>query len=257
MRSPAGLYLLFGPSSRPRRSDVLAALKGLPDIAVSHDPASSTAEPGDDAAKTFGMAENWLELLISGMTFDLLGLAPGPGMVKPQIAHRIACDSDADLESMEALALVAGPHLADAANSLPIVRAMLKLGCGLASVLDGANTLCWSPARTAMAKSMFCGSVDRWLGGGPVPGLGLTAFRVDQDGALSSEGLDFFVDQELRLSPDLAQDRIAATRLGVRLVHEIVGTGRVDVPREFVTEAGERVWLEPQAATGLIEVVRM
>ena len=128
MRSPAGLYLLFDPGSRPLRSGVLAALETLPNIVVSHDPASSVAGPARNVDPTGEMDNHWLELLISGMTFDLLGMSPGPGVMTPQISHRIACDSEADFETMEAMALVAGPHLADGANSLPIVRAMLQLG---------------------------------------------------------------------------------------------------------------------------------
>lgn len=256
-RSPAGLYLLFEHGTRPMRSRVLAALDALAHVAVSHDPASSAANPPRMDGQPDGSGSHWLELLIAGMTFDLLGMAPGPALVAPQIAHRIGCETETDLEALEALVLVPGPHLADGANSLPIVRAMLELGCGLAAELEHAKTLCWSPARTAMPKTMFCASVEKWIGGGPVPGLGLTSFAVDGDGLVISEGLDFFVGQELRFSRGLSQDRIAATRLGVRLVHEIVGSGHLEAPREVVIAEGNRLFLQPDVSTGLIEVSRM
>ncbi len=256
-RSPQGLYLLFSPGARPQRSRVLAAIETHDFVSVSHDPASSAADPEQSAEGREGYAGQWLELMISGLTFDLLGLAPAPSVKPPEVAHRMALDVDCNPDEKEAMALVPGPHLADAANSLPIVRAMLDIGCKLARALEDVEAICWSPSRSAMSTGLLCRSVDAWLGGGPFPALGITAFSQGEDGCLVSEGLAFFVGQELRFHPSLAEDRLAATRLGLRLVDEIVGTGRVEGQREFVTEDGQRLLLAPDHGTGIVEVTRM
>ena len=256
-RSPQGLYLLFKPGARPRRSDVLAMVDALDHVWVSHDPASRPAEPKDASQGRDGYSDQWLELMMSGLTFDLIGMAPAPGVAVPQVVHRVALDTACDPRDKEAMVLVPGPHLADGANTLPIVRAMLDLGCKMVRRLGGVDAICWSPARSATATEMFCRSVEGWTQGGPFPALGLTSFAVDEEGQFASEGLRFFVGQELRFHPTLAQDRLAATRLGMRLVHDIVGAGRVGIAREFVTEGGERYSLVPVADSEIVEVSRM
>ena len=251
----AGVYLLFDAHCRPDRDAICAALESLPLVGITHDP---TEAPHPAAATTEAAKQQearWLELILSGMTFDLLGLAPGPAVEKPAITHRYGCADD--LEGKEALALVPGPHLSDGANSLPIVRAMLDLACGLARQLDGAETICWSPARSAVATTMLCQSVDRWIGGGPFPAMGLTGFTAREDGRLTSVGLDYFVGQELAFAPSLARDKVAATKLGARLVHEIVGSGRIEQERHHRFEDGLTVLLSPRSDSRIIEVTRM
>ena len=256
-RSPQGLYLLFEPGARPQRSDVLAMVEALDLVWVSHVPASGPVDPQDTVKGRDGYSEQWLELMSSGLTFDLLDMAPAPGVAVPQVVHRVAVAAECDPHDKEAMVLVPGPHLADGANSLPIIRAMLDLGCKMARRLEGVEAICWSPARSATDKELFCRSVEGWTEGGPFPAFGLTSFGADEEGHFASEGLSFFVGQELRLHPTLAQDRLAATRLGMRLVHEIVSAGRVGEAREFATEDGERYTLNPVPDSDIVEVSHM
>ena len=256
-RAADGIYLLFPAGRRPDRADIIAAIEQLPLAAISHDP---TEQPkpyphGDDHGDA--RAGDWLELILSGMTFDLLGLAPGPSVAIPTIAHRFACDAHFDPDKHDAIALVPGPHLQDGANSLPIVRAMLDLACGIARRIDGVETICWSPARSAIAMPMFCQSVEQWLGGGAFPALGLTSFSLDEGGALTSEGLAHFLGQELSISPEIASDKVAATKLGARLVHDLVAVGRLEAPRRYTTDDGSGLLLSPTENASLIEVTRM
>ncbi|MBX7540387.1 hypothetical protein [Qipengyuania sphaerica] len=249
----AGVYLLFSPGKRPDRDAVLSAIPDMPLASVSHDPAIIDTGSESGAARK----GRWLELLLSGMTFDLLGLEPGPSIEVPEIAHRVGCDAGFDPEASDALVLLPGPHLADGADSLPIVRAMLDLACGLSRRLDEVQTVCWSPARAAVAMPMFCQSVEQWLGGGVFPALGLAGFATDGEERLTSEGLAHFVGQEIVIGRDLSRDRLSATKLAARLIHEIVGTGKVDAPREFVSDEGITLRLSPAADGTTIEVSRM
>lgn len=252
-----GVYMLFSPGDRPDREQLLEAVEDMPLAAITHDPAEHPPGSSLDGEGDGRRPGEWLELLQSGMTFDLLGLSPGPSVASPAIAHRLACDAHFDPADHEAIALVPGPHLADGANSLPIVRAMLDLACGIARRIVGVRTICWSPARSAVAMPMFCQSVEQWLGGGPFPALGLTSFSLDERGAMRSEGLAHFLGQELSIAPELASDRIAATRLGARLVHDLVARGRLESPREFIAEDGLGFLLSPSENASQIEVRRM
>lgn len=253
----AGVYLLFEPAGRPDAQAVFSAVEQMPLASVTHDPERDGHARTAPAGPADAIPRRWLELMLSGMTFDLLGLSPGPCVRTPVIAHRFGCDPDFDPEAVEAMALVPGPHLLDGANSLPIVRAMLDLACGIARRVPGVRTICWSPARTAVALPMFCKSVEAWLAGGAFPALGLTGIALREDRLLASEGLAYFVGQELVIGAELSRNRIRATKLATRLIHEIVGSGRIERPREYRADDGAMLMLSPVRGGSEIEVSLM
>ena len=255
---PQGLFLLFEEGRRPDRGQLLSAIADIPSASVSHDPSLKGEPEGESAANSDpAHSGDWLELLQWGITFDLLGMGPGPSVAVPEIAYRFGCDVDAGAEGAEAIAIVPGPHIADGAHSLPIVRAMLDLGSGLAQGLEGVLAVCWSPARSAMGVGVFSRSVEGWLAGGAFPSLGLAGFAMQDDGTMASEGLAHFTGQELLLDGRLAADPVAATRLGARIIHELVASGRLEEPREFETTDGALVKLLPAASGETIEVSPM
>lgn len=255
---PPGLLFLFPTGMRPKKIDILTALDTIESATVSHDPSCHDVGNAKTPAKSdYDFAGEWLELLQWGLTFDLLGIAPGPAIDVPEIAYRFGCDVDVGKNGCEAVALVPGPHLVDGSHSLPIVRAMLDLASGLASSLKGVIATYWSPARSAMGTALFRRSVDTWLSGGPFPALGLTGFALAEDGSMISEGLRHFIGQELSIAPDITHDPVSATQLGARLVHELVGSGPVEEFRRFETAEGRVVGLTPDNAAGRIVVSPM
>ena len=82
------------------------------------------------------------------------------------------------------------------------------------------------------------------------------AFAADPDQGLRSEGLAFFTGQELRLEPGLAEDHTAGVRLGIRLVNQLVGQGRVSETEAIIGPEGERLTLEPDVPASVISVRR-
>lgn len=236
-----GLFLLFPKGRRPNRTRMLVTLAALPRVMVTHDP----GKPPTSTVHDEGDVDNWLELMADGLTFDLLGLAPGPGLAVPEIAHRFNCAADIGRDTVDAIGLMPGPHIADGAETLPVVRTLVGLAAALAEDLDEATALLWLPARSAIARSFFIRTAGNWLGGGVFPALGLVAFAARDDGGLRTEGLSFFIGQELDLAPALAADRVAATRIAARLVHELVSLGRLAHPLELVIEEGVRLLLDP------------
>ncbi|MEX0341207.1 MAG: hypothetical protein AB3N06_01340 [Erythrobacter sp.] len=253
-RIAPGLVLVFGRGSRPDREAVTAALAHHPRAAISHDPATA-AHPPHTVARQNPHTEDddWLELILDGLTFDLLGLRPGPAIATPEIEYLFNCDVD-DRSSGEAIGLYPGPHIAAGAHSLPVVRTLLGLGATLTQALGGIGAVCWPPARSSIAPKFFAKTVEAWLAGGPFPALGMLGMRFDEQVGLLSEGLEFFIGAELSIGPDLCADRTKATRLAVRIVQQLVGSEDLTEGRELMTEAGDALRLEPDPVNGLVRV---
>lgn len=261
MRCAEGLYLLFARGSRPDRSALIAALEDVAGCSISHDPSQHdtavAAVPHVPRWRDGHLPEgHWLELLKWGMTFDCLGLAPGPAVALPPAAHRVGCPADLCAEDCEAIALVPGPHLADAPNSLPIVRAMLDIGADLVQRLDGVAGISWSPARSLVDPAFFSASVKAWIEGGAFPAIGMVGFSMAPTGRLMTEGLAWFIGQELEFAAELSVDKIEATRLAARLIHELVASGPVAEPCEIALGQGREVRLAP-GRSGVLRVMPM
>lgn len=249
----AELHLLFARGKRPDGALIRAFVSGHQIIDISHDPHSQEAPPAD--ALWPGQQE-WIELLRDGLTFDLSGLAPGPAGAFPQIAHRFDLPALPQPEAYETLTLRPGPHLAGVANSLPLIRTMLALACDLIRQFADLAAVCWGPAQSAIGRRFFESATSAWLDGGPFPALGLTAFVETNDQALESTGLAYWIGQELRIEPPLSADRVAATRLGIRLVNHLVIIGGLMQDDRIVAPDGTRLVLRPSRDRALINVWR-
>ena len=194
---------------------------------------------------------------MSGLSFDLLGLAPGPPVNLPRGIQTIGYADGLNPQKKEPLALVPGPHIADDASSLPIVRAWLHLACDLAGSLGGVEAVCWGPARLVTPASTFLAGVRGWLSGGPFPALSLIALEWTSDSEVRSNGLKYFIGQEVQLDASLSKDRIGAAKIVARLAHILIGHGRLQDVRQFdLGDAGNFV-LTPSQADIVIEVCGM
>jgi hypothetical protein len=235
----AVLTLIFAKGRRPA-ADAIAALQqqggeGLV-FAISHQPA-----PG----------EGWLELLARGMTFDCRGLAPGQSAPFPEAGTLLGLDR---APPGEALALLPGPHLAEARGLLPVVRVLAGLGAELAG-LPGVLAVCWNPAGSWMAPDYFRKTMFDWLGGGAFPALGLTTLRRERNGAMVSQGLGLLIGQELRFEPDPTLAPAQAARIAVRLINELVESGPVVEAGELVGPDGEALLAVPVREGSQIRVM--
>ncbi len=249
----AQLYLLFAKGRRPDRNAVRAFVAGRPAVSISHDP---FPEDAPHAEALWPAQQHWLELLCDGLTFDLAGLAPGPGSPVPDMAHRFDLAELPAPADHEGLTLRPGPHLAAGRNSMPVMRALLGLACEMVRHFDDIVAVSWCPAGTAIGRRFFESVISAWLEGGPFPALGLTAFAETADGALESTGLDFWIGQELRIEPPLSTDRVAATRLGIRLVNHLVLAGGLEADDRIIAPDGTPLALRPSHNRAIISVLR-
>lgn len=249
----AQLHLLFAKGKRPDRLALAEFAARWPTIAVSHDPLAAE-EPAPESL--WPGQQHWIELLCDGLTFDIAGLAPGPESAFPQIEHRFDCPEVPSSQDYEVVTLRAGPHLAAGGNAMPLMRTLLGLACRMVRHFDDLAALSWAPARSVIGRRFFESVTSAWLEGGPFPALGLTAFVDTGDGALESTGLAFWIGRELRIEPPLGSDRVAATRLGIRLVNHLVLAGEPAADERIIAPDGSPLVLRAARERALISVWR-
>ena len=241
--------MLFAPGARPGRDALRALADGVGGFSITFDPAAESGASADAGEA----GEAWLELLASGLTFDLTGLSPGPAAALPPARHAFGLAGDLAEQNLEAITLRPGPHLAGGEAMVPVIRCLAWLAARLAT-LPGAQAVAWHPARCWSAPQPFRAGVQRWVEGGPFPGLSLAALAQGPDGALQSEGLALFVGQELRIEPELAENPAAGAKLALRLAHWLVESGPLTDPQPLAGPEGERLRLEPSANRRFVRV---
>lgn len=238
----SAFYIRFAPDRVPDARTVLDFLAQNTDAArictVTHRPANS---------------DDWLELLASGLTFELCGLAGAGAM--PQVDLRYGVAAQDDLSASGWLCLTPGGHLSGGRGQLPVVRVMAGLALTLLD-LPGALGVAWAPARTIMSAEHFRRIIPGWLKGGAFPALGLTGLARDSSGALKTCGLHFFAGLELRIDPLLAQQPGIAGKIAVRLIHSFVGGWTVDEPVEVEGPEGEILRVYPEENGKILRVCR-
>lgn len=258
--------MLFASGKRPTRDAIKAFADAHRTISVSHDPLGEpplylvttdgeNVEPQNDAHLDVE-DRVWLELLQDGLTFDLFGLFPGASCSFPKTEHRFDLDQSPGAMRLEGLHLVPGQHLAGAANSMPVMRGLIALARDLVNHFEDLVAVVWEPSSSVIGRRYFESVSTAWLDGGAFPALGLTAFRETIDGALQSVGLDFWIGQELRIEPPLSNDRVAATRLGTRLVNQLVMVGGIDQAERVTAPDGTRLLMRPSRNGRFVRVSR-
>lgn len=223
------LSLVFAPGHRPD-ADSLARLAG-----------SAESSPRFSLSHIAPVGEGWAELLSMGLTFDCRGLAPAAP------APLLADGALLGLEhppAGEAIGIGPGPHLADGAGMIPVLRVLTGLGVQLAA-LPGIQAVRWNPARCWMPADYFRKVVSSWLGGGVFPALGLTSLQRESDSAIVSVGLDLLVGQELRFESSANFAAADIARIAVRLIHALIETGPLHSAHDFVGPDGETLQVTP------------
>ncbi|MEM1195290.1 MAG: hypothetical protein AAGH57_04235 [Pseudomonadota bacterium] len=263
-----GLILLFAAGKRPTRGALKDFTFAQHAVSLTHDPSDENGlhlvEPGaepvapDQAAQVSSDLDNgvWVELLREGLTFDLIGLAPGPAWDFPVVQHRFDLEALPTAFRTEALQLAPGQHLAGGGRSMPIVKGLIALARDLTHHFHDLEAVVWPPSQSAIGRRFFESISTAWLEGGAFPALGLTAFKETMDGALQSEGLEFWIGQELRIEQPISSDKVAATRLGVRLVNQLILVGGLEESERIVSPDGTRLVMRPSRNRKFIRVWR-
>ncbi len=260
-----GIFLLFEHGVRPGKSAIKEFANSNSGVALSHDPSATKLHlvgkdggdgdrPLDDIRQAGGSDAGWVELLFSGLTFELHGLGSSSCVTLPPVVNAFDFASIDDAQGLEATVLTVGEHLAGGGQSLPVVKGMMELACRLVRHFDDVRAVVWPPSQSVIGRRFFESTVTAWLDGGAFPAIGLTAFEQTDDGALKSQGLAYFIGQEILIELPLSADLVTATRLGVRLVNQLVLTGGVSTAEQVIAPAGLRLILEPSENSKIVSV---
>lgn len=227
--------LLYRAEALPALADVLNGSKRGFGYSVSHAPDAS---------------EGWVELLASGLTFDLHGLKDGPSAPASPIATTIGL-SQPDIGEMRWLTLAPGPHLAGAGGLLPVIRVAAMLLIELAE-MSQAEGISWIPAHLVLKPGLFGQAVLPWLEGGPFPAPAFVAMHRLDDGSMASRGLNLLMGQEFILQPGKSEDASLLARTAVRLVDWLVAHGPVLQPTRAILAGTGAVSLEAQFGSPIL-----
>lgn len=137
--------LLFAAGERPRVRAVAALVEGGAGFSIG------LTAPG-------GLAGS-LELVASGLTFDLAGLAP---------EQEAALPPGFETQALEAIVLRPGPHLGGAAGMTSVWRTFASVAAQL-TVLPGVRVVVWHPSDVSGTPEDFREAVAGWRDDGPVP----------------------------------------------------------------------------------------
>lgn len=218
----------FAPGTRPGRAEIVRVAHRSGAFTVTHDP---------------GGQEDWIEVLRTGLGFEIAGLAPAPAARPPIIKHRIGPDEGTAAEFGEPLLLRPGPHLAGGEAMLPVVQGCIALALSLMTGME-PQSVCWLPGAIRLHPPYFRTIMEDWLGGGPFPALGLTAL-VAAEAGLRSEGLAFFIGQELEIPATSHFDSRQDARLALRAIDALVRNGPLSAPLELTGPNEEGLRAEP------------
>jgi hypothetical protein len=226
----SGLSLLFAPGSRPPVEEIEARLS----------PGVLTVP----RAQITNLSSGTLELLASGLAFELIGLAPAPATQLPEINRRFGMADHVDLTDCEAITLVPGSHIAAGCAMIPLVRAMMGLAADLALALP-AKAIVWHPSGSLMDTVYFTRVIVSWLSGGPFPSSGLTTIEELAGGGAVSRGLRFFAGQEILVEPFTGDASGETARLAAIVVNHVIRHGRITGLQELSGPEGETMVVEP------------
>jgi hypothetical protein len=259
-QAEAGLTLLFAAGARPSAEAVeLALAKSDPGAVQGQLTPARKQEVSKQIASRIssqrGRADGWVEVLASGLTFDLAGLEPGPGLAPPDARHFFGLPRNSDSFVFEAISIFPGPHLAGAGAMIPVVRTMAAIASTLANEL-GALAVCWEPAGSWMDVQYFSRVIAGWSAGGAFPALGLTGIERMHDGGVESDGLAFFVGQELRIESRRGEAAADTVKLATRVIDHLVNNGPILGREALIGPSGEPLLAEPSADGKFLQVWR-
>ncbi len=234
---PTGLHFLFSAGATPSAGEF-----------VKLTAEGTTFQSNVIAPDTHSSVEDRspiVELVRSGLTFDLSGFAPSSSSAGCQPKHFIGVDREIIREGCEGLLLNLGPHLQGVHSNLLVVREMLTLSAEIAGVIPKCVAMQWLPSATAISTERFVHNVTRWTDHGEFPVDPLIALQLKSIGGTHSEGLTLFTGQELRIEPEATLDPNSVIQIGKRLLGYLALRGPISKAEEVAGPDGSPIRLEP------------
>jgi hypothetical protein len=166
--------------------------------------------------------------------------------------NRVFCDID--LASMQSvLAIELGENVKGGEVIAPIIKTLLSLSRSIGTELSAAAVY-WRPADILSGFGYFADAVKAYADGGVFPVLALIHFDRNTAGMVSSKGLAFLCEQEMRFSLGMMPLEEGMARV-IRVAHDLATNGSVSAPLELLGLAeGEHLVLTPDSAGRIVSV---
>lgn len=189
-----------------------------------------------------------IELNCNGATFDLRhGASISSSRLNDKSKSNAGVARDAGEVPTEIFSIAPSHHVRSAQSSIPIVKMWWLTAAELSAELKHCVGVIWGPSAERLFVNDFQKQAEEWTESGAFPASGLVKFVDDLDDGLKTHGLSFFAGQELRIEPELADDRDWAKRLGSRLVQTLIHREKITVAEEFVAPDGSKLKLVPSS----------
>jgi hypothetical protein len=107
-----------------------------------------------------------------------------------------------------------------------------------------------------MDPSYFARAMLGWLSGGAFPALGLTSIERTADGGVRSEGLSFFIGQEVLMDGRSGETPVDTMRIASRVIDHLVRKHGIVSLQELQGPSGERLFAEPDLNGQVVRVWR-
>ncbi len=236
------LLLLFPRGKRPGSDVLRGAIAQADRISLSLDHADSDGVADDGP---------WFELGTTAVTMELrgFGVAKSSDAIKAK-ALSASIDEAAEAAGfgqLEALMLHVSPHLESGAMATPVLRALCSAGARIGAHLENLAAFAWPDSGVLVAPAQFSQMMDDWSTASQPPAAFFVGFRDEIDQGMVSRGLSRFTQQELRLEPELVDNRSDAIRLGQRVAAQLIPMGRMSEAQEFTLPDTRILRLEPSA----------
>ena len=255
-----GIFFVFDRGKSPDIGAIRSFVEATSDTFVSVEQLRNAVTkpvlaPDDNAQDMSSLQTLSVQLLHGGLTFDLVFSPDGQSDGFRSDLANFDCDWPLEAGLGSTLQLRPGHHIGSGANSLPIMRRFMELARDFVLHFDQIAAVIWPPAKSVIGRRYFDSSISAWLERGVFPPQGLVAFREAANGEFHSQGLDYFIGQELRIAADLMDDAGFPAGLSARLVNQLILSGTTTERQDLIAPNGRRISLNP-IADGKIILVR-
>lgn len=233
--------LLFAPDKLPHPADIFSLADADRGFSIAHD------------LRRDGEPVQALELLASGLLFDCRWPEAALGIGMPDILGRHGLPPEFETRHLRPVRLMTNTRATGGNVALPLAQEVLGMAARFSTLPDFSAAI-WHPGRSVMGQAYLRSVSANWIEGGIFPTRGLIALREMPDGAIQSEGLAFFIGQEMRIEPELLGDPDIADRIAARLVDRLIGAGRADTALDIMGSDGRKLRVAPSSNGRILRV---
>ena len=167
------------------------------------------------------------EFILDGMAFELTlwNIQETRQFFDKHGFNTLFCEQPGS--QLSAIRIAPGDNIVSGRHLSAVNQRLLQLGMFVGMNLD-ATLAAWSPSKAVTSFEYYCETVQQYCDGGPFPALIQNSIDCNAPDQYQTKGLDYFANQEIRLTtpPDMKEADV--TKRIIRLVHDVAMNGKID-----------------------------